>query len=309
MEFGPASGRGAFGRMQRPPKPSAEGARQFGNVWASPVAMGVIPPNDPSLQGWRWDQYKGDWERDVDWAYRITLPIAVGGLTAGVADMLGLFAPATGGPGSAQTIDPVLAAQAAGIEGTAPGLLGPTIANLPGAVGVPTAAGLPGAVLPSTPTTAGFPPGTIPNPQGLPTAAGLPGAVLPSTPTMTGFPPGTIPNPQGPPTPTTIPTWKDIAEDGTPPPDSTKSPSGIDWKDVLKAALPALAALAPKLFGPNSQTPGGGMGDGSIYPPELTELLRLAMERMRAQGPLFSAVTEQAYRGLPAYARGEAEEF
>ena len=73
-------------------KPSAEGARQFGNVWASPVAMGVISPTDPILQGWKWDQYKGEWKKDVDWAYRISLPIALGGLGAAGLSAAGAFA-------------------------------------------------------------------------------------------------------------------------------------------------------------------------------------------------------------------------
>ena len=140
---------------------------------------------------------------------------------------------------------------------------------------------------------------------GLPAIAGIEGAPA-------GLPAATLANLPGAmavPAMTDIPSWAQVSQGGTPPPSDTAGPParGLNWQDLLAAILPAMGALGGRLTGSPSPTPFAG-GD-SLYPPELTELLQLAMERMRAQGPLFSAVTEQAYRGLPAYARGEAEEF
>src|SRR3990167_1308454 len=190
-------------------KPSAEGARQFGNVWASPVAMGVISPTDPILQGWKWDQYKGEWKKDVDWAYRISLPIALGGLGAAGLSAAGVF----GGAGTAGGgINPSLAAQAAGLEGAAPGLTAATIANLTGTVGIPTMAGLP-AIAGIEGAPAGLPAATLAN---------LPGAM--AVPAMTD-----------------IPSWAQVSQGGLPPPDAAGPPAtGLNWQDLLAAILPAM---------------------------------------------------------------------
>src|SRR3990167_8902779 len=193
-------------------KPSAEGARQFGNVWASPVAMGVISPTDPILQGWKWDQYKGEWKKDVDWAYRISLPIALGGLGAAGLSAAGLLGAGAGGAGTVAGIDPALAAAAAGLEGAAPGLTAATIANLPGAVGIPTMAGLP-AIAGIEGAPAGLPAATLAN---------LPGAM--AVPAMTD-----------------IPSWAQVSQGGLPPPDAAGPPAtGLNWQDLLAAILPAM---------------------------------------------------------------------
>lgn len=44
---------------------------------------------------------------------------------------------------------------------------------------------------------------------------------------------------------------------------------------------------------------GGGTGASAQIPPELTELLRMSLQRVRDQEPLFQSITAQARGGLP----------
>jgi hypothetical protein len=51
---------------------------------------------------------------------------------------------------------------------------------------------------------------------------------------------------------------------------------------------------------------GGGSGTGlpGNLPPQFSDLLALALQRAQSQQPLFQAATQQAYAGLPTYAKG-----
>lgn len=69
--------------------------------------------------------------------------------------------------------------------------------------------------------------------------------------------------------------------------------------DALKRlGVPLGLAAAGRAFGPDAPALGAG-----ALPPELQELLKLSMDRMRSQEPLFQAVTRQALAGLPDYAK------
>lgn len=70
------------------------------------------------------------------------------------------------------------------------------------------------------------------------------------------------------------------------------SPTSAWLTPLLKAAVPAVGALTAHATGTN-----GGM------PPELQQLLALALKRQQEQQPLFDAVTHQALAGLPTYAQ------
>jgi hypothetical protein len=63
-------------------------------------------------------------------------------------------------------------------------------------------------------------------------------------------------------------------------------------------ALAALAGAAPGLIA--RLTSGGA--DANV-PPELRQLLAQSVQRQQYQNPLFQAVSQQAFQGLPAYAR------
>lgn len=69
---------------------------------------------------------------------------------------------------------------------------------------------------------------------------------------------------------------------------------------VRRAAPLAAGAIAGRTaFGG-----GGGTGASAQIPPELTELLRMSLQRVRDQEPLFQSITAQARGGLPtAYQR------
>jgi hypothetical protein len=70
---------------------------------------------------------------------------------------------------------------------------------------------------------------------------------------------------------------------------------------IAKVAIPTLAMAAGRSLtgGGNSGTAAPGM------PPELQQLLAMAMRRMTEQEPLSRAVNAQAYAGLPtAYKQG-----
>jgi hypothetical protein len=63
-------------------------------------------------------------------------------------------------------------------------------------------------------------------------------------------------------------------------------------------ALAALAGAAPGLI---ARLMSGGP-DANV-PPELRQLLAQSVQRQQYQNPLFQAVSQQAFQGLPAYAR------
>lgn len=68
---------------------------------------------------------------------------------------------------------------------------------------------------------------------------------------------------------------------------------------LKKLGIPLGVAAAGRAM---SAQGGGALGAGGL-PPEMQELLRLSMDRMRSQQPLFEAVTTQALAGLPTYAK------
>ncbi len=109
------------------PKPSTAGRKRYGNTWSSPVAEGVLKSSD--VQGWAWDQKKGEWKRDIDKLNRIVTPATIGLLTAGVGNLAstaGLF----GGGGGAVSVPPL----ATSLE-SIPGALGATGGGVAGAGG------------------------------------------------------------------------------------------------------------------------------------------------------------------------------
>jgi hypothetical protein len=72
--------------------------------------------------------------------------------------------------------------------------------------------------------------------------------------------------------------------------------------NALKSVgVPLGVAAAGKAFAGGGG--GGAVGAGSV-PPEMQELLKMSMDRMRSQQPLFEAVSRQALAGLPTYAKG-----
>lgn len=73
-----------------------------------------------------------------------------------------------------------------------------------------------------------------------------------------------------------------------------------NWQQLLRAGIP-LGALAA---GRMANGGGDGMGSGDGLPPELQQLLAMSLQRMRDQEPLFQAVNQQAFAGLPAYVKG-----
>lgn len=65
---------------------------------------------------------------------------------------------------------------------------------------------------------------------------------------------------------------------------------------IAAAAIPAAVGTIPKLFDPN----GGSAPGGSLQlPPELQQLLALALKRMTDQNPLAASINAQALGGLP----------
>lgn len=73
--------------------------------------------------------------------------------------------------------------------------------------------------------------------------------------------------------------------------------------DTILKYAPVGAGLVQHFASGNG--PGGDAGQAGQVPPELSELLKTSMDRMRAQEPLFQAVTKQALAGLPTYAQGK----
>lgn len=80
------------------------------------------------------------------------------------------------------------------------------------------------------------------------------------------------------------------------------SSSGSSGGSLGGGAMGSAAQQAANQAGASS---GGGAtnASSSSLPPELSALMNLMMERMRFQENLFRSVTNQAYRGLPTYAR------
>lgn len=75
-------------------------------------------------------------------------------------------------------------------------------------------------------------------------------------------------------------------------------------KHAITPALQHLADAAPLIGGVAGRLAGGG--GGSLPPnvsPDLQALLAEAMRRMSYQQPLFNAATNQAFAGLPNYAK------
>lgn len=66
----------------------------------------------------------------------------------------------------------------------------------------------------------------------------------------------------------------------------------------LPAAVSRLAPLAAGALAGRSAFGGSPSGAAPI-PPELTELLRMSLQRVRDQEPLFQSITAQARGGLP----------
>lgn len=76
------------------------------------------------------------------------------------------------------------------------------------------------------------------------------------------------------------------------------SPGGVPGILRRAAPLAAGAVAGRSAFG------GGGSPTAAPIPPELTELLRMSLQRVRDQEPLFQSITAQARGGLPtAYQR------
>jgi hypothetical protein len=73
-----------------------------------------------------------------------------------------------------------------------------------------------------------------------------------------------------------------------------------NWQSLVRAGIPLGALAAGRMA--NGGGAGGGSGDG--LPPELQQLLAMSLQRMRDQEPLFQAVNQQAFAGLPAYVTG-----
>lgn len=121
----------------------------------------------------------------------------------------------------------------------------------------------------------------------LPTMA-APGAGLEALPG--GRPTQNYPMPKG----QTLPTG------GTNPFGAATDQLSRNWQSLVRAGLP-LGALAA---GRMANGGGGGMGSGGDLPPELQQLLAMSLQRMRDQEPLFQAVNQQAFAGLPAYVKG-----
>lgn len=64
---------------------------------------------------------------------------------------------------------------------------------------------------------------------------------------------------------------------------------------ILQKLAPLAGLVAGKAF--------SGAGAGASVPPQLNDLLAQALARMKYQNPLFQAATQQAYGGLPTYAK------
>ena len=75
---------------------------------------------------------------------------------------------------------------------------------------------------------------------------------------------------------------------------------GLGGSDLIGPAVTAALPLLGRAF---SGGPASGPTTGGGFPPELNELLQDAMRRMRAQEPLFNAVSQQAHAGLPDYVK------
>ena len=70
---------------------------------------------------------------------------------------------------------------------------------------------------------------------------------------------------------------------------------GFDWSKLIAPLIGAGVGTLGRVAGSNATT--------SAVPPALTTLLNMAAQRAQYQNPLFQAVTNQAYAGLPNYAK------
>lgn len=81
---------------------------------------------------------------------------------------------------------------------------------------------------------------------------------------------------------------------------------GINWQDILGAVTAAGVPILGKAIsgnGASAASQPGGLAAAGGMPPEVTQLLQQSVGRQQYQNPLFQAVTNQAFMGLPAYAR------
>lgn len=73
--------------------------------------------------------------------------------------------------------------------------------------------------------------------------------------------------------------------------------------DILAAITAAGVPLIGKAVSGNNTPAPGALAAAGGMPPEVTQMLQQSMARQQYQNPLFQAVTNQAFSGLPAYAR------
>ena len=92
-----------------------------------------------------------------------------------------------------------------------------------------------------------------------------------------------------------------MAAAGATPEAAAAAGGGFPWGDVLRAAIPAGVATAGRVLGGVDE--GGTNGAQVNTDAQLSALLAEALQRMKAQGPLFDATNRQALAGLPAYTR------
>lgn len=81
---------------------------------------------------------------------------------------------------------------------------------------------------------------------------------------------------------------------------------GINWQDILGAITAAGVPIIGKTIsgnGTSAASQPGGLAAAGGMPPEVTQLLQQSVGRQQYQNPLFQAVTNQAFMGLPTYAR------
>jgi hypothetical protein len=73
---------------------------------------------------------------------------------------------------------------------------------------------------------------------------------------------------------------------------------GFDWSSLIGPAVGVGAGLLGR-----SLTQSPQQATQAAMPPELSQLLRMGMQRTQYQNPLFQATSQQAFQGLPSYAR------
>lgn len=73
---------------------------------------------------------------------------------------------------------------------------------------------------------------------------------------------------------------------------------GFDWSKLIGPGVAVGAGLLGRALTPSPQ-----QATQASIPPELRQLLAMGMQRAQYQNPLFQAVSNQAFQGLPSYAR------